>query len=228
LPLARRFSPSVQHRVEPHVLMGARMARRRGAPLIASETGDAEHVALMGGLESSLGDRHAAELDVAGGLLGRTEAPEAVVSAELGADARWLAASVLSIWRAEADEAPVTFAEARFGRETRLHASAHAEGPGDVFASEARWARGADWQLAPTPWFVSDGWSGGASLTLPVTRLLSTRVGSEHDLTRGRWLAANASLAYRHPCGCLSALAWGGRRVGRGGFDAGLGVDLMP
>jgi hypothetical protein len=33
---------------------------------------------------------------------------------------------------------------------------------------------------------------------------------------------------YRHACGCIALSAFGSTRRGRGGFDAGLALDLMP
>ena len=41
-------------------------------------------------------------------------------------------------------------------------------------------------------------------------------------------LAVRSFARYRHGCGCLAVAAFGSKRTGRAGFDAGLTLDLMP
>jgi hypothetical protein len=41
-------------------------------------------------------------------------------------------------------------------------------------------------------------------------------------------LAVRSFARYRHACRCVAVAAFGSRRLGRGGFDAGLTLDLMP
>jgi hypothetical protein len=41
-------------------------------------------------------------------------------------------------------------------------------------------------------------------------------------------LALHAFARYRHGCSCFAVAAFGSSRTGRGGFDAGLSLDLMP
>jgi hypothetical protein len=68
----------------------------------------------------------------------------------------------------------------------------------------------------------------GAELAIPWASWLTSEFGGDYDATADELLAVSSSLSYRHPCGCLSAVAWAGHRVGRDGFDAWLGVHLLP
>ena len=71
----------------------------------------------------------------------------------------------------------------------------------------------------------------GAELTLAVASVLLVGAGADLDPAGDgdrRLLAARSFARYRHACGCVAVAAFGSARQGRGGFDAGLSLDLMP
>lgn len=72
------------------------------------------------------------------------------------------------------------------------------------------------------------GWSLGVDAGLGWTRWLASSVTSDWDLQRREYVSLGKALGYRHPCGCLSAQAGVSRRIGRGGVDAAVTVDLLP
>ncbi len=52
--------------------------------------------------------------------------------------------------------------------------------------------------------------------------------GADIDPIANELLAVRSFARYRHPCGCVAVAGFGSARKGRGGFDAGVALDLMP
>jgi hypothetical protein len=73
-----------------------------------------------------------------------------------------------------------------------------------------------------------EGLTTGAELTLAVASVLQVGGGADLDPVTEDLLAVRGFARYRHSCGCIALSAFGARRRGRGGFDAGLALDLMP
>lgn len=77
-------------------------------------------------------------------------------------------------------------------------------------------------------YLATDGWSGGAELSIPWSRAVRSIVRADADITAPRLLAAKGSIHVAHPCGCFALVASGGYRLGRGGPDLALALDLAP
>lgn len=122
-------------------------------------------------------------------------------------------------------------ARARLGRPDRVTLRIEAAAQNDLGAGEARAI--ADGSAAALPGealelLAEAGFSGAAELGVPWTRSLRTSVRADADLTAGELLALQGVLSYRHPCGCLGFTAAGAHRLGRGGVDIALSIDLLP
>lgn len=224
LPLLRRFA-RLAHLLEPR--LSARVERR--------QTGEEQGSQLLlatAGLASALGSGPrggAARAELTAGVAGELEAPEPVAAAELGADARWIGLRVRGVAE-PADGGAEATARLRLGarsgtqltgfveaRSEELLGPAHAQASTDVLP--AFHERGA---------YDRSGVTTGAELTLELWSALWLTGGADVDALEQELLAVRSSARYRHACGCFAVAGFGSRRVGRGGFDAGLSVDLMP
>jgi hypothetical protein len=236
LPLGRAFGDApdpLLHRIEPFVEGGVRggLVRQNAAAPIDVVDPLADERVMLGsaGLETALGrwgDRSALELSVRGGWVGRFSAPERVAAASLAGDARWAALRVDAA--AAEHQAQVGRGVIRLGPRDGLFTSLHAEARRDTEPLLARALVARSWDDPGAGWLDSRGVSAGGDVGIPWTRWLASSAGADADVGRRRWLAVRGALGYRHPCGCLSLLASAGRRVGRGGFDAEITLDLMP
>jgi hypothetical protein len=73
------------------------------------------------------------------------------------------------------------------------------------------------------------GLTTGAELTLAIPATdVQLGGGADLDPLLEQLLAVRSFARYRHACACFAVAAFGSSRVGRGGFDAGLTLDLMP
>jgi len=72
------------------------------------------------------------------------------------------------------------------------------------------------WDAPLTPYFAMSGWATSGTVGVPWTTLLGSLATVDYDLTHDTLLAVRGALAYRHPCGCLAVIVWGGSRLGRG------------
>jgi hypothetical protein len=122
-------------------------------------------------------------------------------------------------------------ARARLGRLDGVTLRIEAAAQNDLGAGEARAI--ADGSAASLPGeelelLAEAGFSGAAELGVPWTRAVRTSVRADADLTAGELLALQGVLTYRHPCGCLGFAAAGAHRLGRGGVDLALSIDLVP
>lgn len=236
LPLVRSFGAGpdpLRHRVEPFVNGGARAALHRGGrPAFDTlPAPDEPLLRVAAGLDTTLGRfaaRDALRLTLLGGEVGPTEDLTALGSGRLIADTTLFGASVESTWDVDTTRQPTTLARLRLGRPDDVHVSGHVESRGDVEPVLARWLSADDFSEPPLGWLSDSGVSAGGEIGVTWTRWLASSVGSEHDLSARKLLAVRGSIGYRHPCGCLAVLAWAGKRVGRGGADAWLSLDLMP
>jgi hypothetical protein len=238
LPFARAFADDpdpLLHRVEPFVEGGARGGVVRQSPFAPLEVVDpyvSERVVLAtAGIETALGRwgaRSAVELSARAGWVGPATAPERMAALGLSGDAEWAALRVDAAASADHHDAAVARARIRLGRRDGLHTLLHAEGRRDAEPLLARTLFSSSWDQPAAGFLDARGLSAGGELMVPWTRWLATSVGADVDVTDSRWLAVRGALGYRHPCGCLAALGSAGRRVGRGGFDAELVLDLMP
>src|SRR6185369_2884959 len=73
-----------------------------------------------------------------------------------------------------------------------------------------------------------EGLTTGADLTISLASVLWVGGGADVDPLDEKLLAVRSFARYRHGCGCVALGAFGSKRTGRGGFDAGMTLDLMP
>jgi len=223
LPLLRRFQ-TLHHFVAPEVL--GRFERQHWDG--RGET----HLHTTGGLTTALGAgprAAAARLRLAGGVAGTPDDVEPVAEASLSADARLLGVrlSGLAAPRERTAEATArlrlgarggttltSYAEAR---SERAPAITPADASGDVLPSFHELGA-----------YDREGLTTGVELTLALASVLHLGAGADLDPISEDLLAVRSFARYRHGCGCIAVGAFGSARRGRGGFDAGLALDLMP
>lgn len=226
LPLLRRFE-SVSHLIEPE--LSGRAERQYFS-------GDGEsRVLATGGLTTalgSLGRGMAARLRVAGGAGGLADDVKPLALASLSADARVIGLRFSGVAEPEGRAAEGT-ARLRVGARGGTALIAYAEGRTQrvpVFTPSE-----ATGDLVPTFHDLGaldrEGLSTGADLTIALASALWVGGGADVDPSEkghAELLAVRGFARYRHACGCVALAAFGGKRQGRGGFDAGLSLDLMP
>ena len=227
LPLLRRFDNGMSHLVSPELL--GRVERQYW------DGGAENHVTTTGGITTALGSgpRGAAlRLRAAAGWSGAPDALEPVTVAALSSDARLVGLRITGVAEPRARNAEAT-ARLRLGarggtaltsyaeaRTERAPAIAPGETNGDVLPSF--------YELGA---YDRAGLTTGAELTLGLASFLLVGGGADVDPAADgdrRLLAAHSFARYRHACGCVAVAAFGSARQGRGGFDAGLSLDLMP
>jgi hypothetical protein len=225
LPLLRRFA-TVSHLVAPELL--GRFERQ-----YSDGNGDSR-ISTTAGITSALGTiarGAAARLRLAAGWAGalHDDTLEPVTEASLGADARLLGMRVSGVAQPRARTAEAT-ARLRLGARSGTTLTSYAE---------ARTRRGpsvtaANAQGDVLPSFHEngaydrEGLTTGAELTLALGKVLQVGAGVDIDAVSQDLLAVRSFARYRHACGCVALGAFGSERRGRGGFDAGLALDLMP
>jgi hypothetical protein len=116
-------------------------------------------------------------------------------------------------------------ASARVGSTSGLHLAVHVAERDGVDPSVARAL--VDPAYEPASGFLAfSGWTGGARAGLPLGSRVSVRGGTEVDLDARALVAAVAALEVHDPCNCLVARLSAAHRIGRGGVDVWLSVDL--
>lgn len=223
LPLVRRFG-ALSHVLSPSVT--ARWERRH------SEQGGGDAVVASLGVTTALGSglRGAAtQLRLAGGVAGTASSPAPVAEAELGSDSRWLGLRLrgLSDLREGAAE---TTARVRVGARGAAALSGFVEARTEAVPELSPQQAGGD-VLPPFReggGYDRAGLTSGGELTFPLWSVLLLSAGIDVDAVERELLAVRSFARYRHPCGCFAVAAFGNQRLGRGGFDAGLSLDLMP
>jgi hypothetical protein len=179
------------------------------------------------------GARASAALDAAAGLVGSLPGSgsaartDGVVRAGLSAQAAVLslradAARVLS----GVDSRGGAFsAYARVGSRGGLHAGAHVAERDGVDPVLARAL--VDPTLEPASgFFAATGWTGGADAGVPLGPRITVRGGADADLTARELVAVGGAIELHDPCGCVVVRANGAERIGRGGVDVWLSIDL--
>ncbi len=235
LPLVREIGrrDPLLHRLEPFVRGGGRYVRSRGALPVVEPLALESSAHASAGLETGLGRyaaRAGATLSVEGGAASAGEELEPVASAQLIADAQSFAfgsAAYATAGQNDHERGISASARARVGRIDALHVGASVDGRAGADTSAARLAT-ADLDGPLNQLFDRPGVSVGGELGVPLTVWLASAIGADYDLSADELTGVRGSVGYRHPCGCLAALAWAGHRLGRDGVDAWLTVDLLP
>jgi hypothetical protein len=172
------------------------------------------------------GSQAAAEADLVGGVVGSDEGAFPALRARAAAGGTWagLRVDFARIVGSTADGGAFV-AGARIGPAAGLHLAAHvAERDGiDPLIARAL----VDAPLEPASGFLAGpGWTGGARLAVPIGSRITTRGGADVDLDAQELVAAAFSLELHDPCNCVVVRATASHRIGRGGVDAWLAVDL--
>lgn len=240
LPLARDFAsddpgdPWV-HRTEPRLEVAALADHTSDVLVVPAGRGmllpDGEAFVAAAGWSNSVGrwgSRASGELDVSGGAVGELQGQPTLpaLRARAAATGEWLAlrgdfARVFAPGAAGG----ALMARARIGPETGLNVGADiAERDGvDPLVARAL----VDAPLEPASGFLdATGWTGGARVAVPLGPRITTRAGADVDLDTGDLVAALASLELHDPCDCVVVRATASHRIGRGGVDVWLTVDL--
>lgn len=236
LPLARAFGAGEDpwvHRLEPLIDAGARLGAHRGRPsaLDAAPLGDLGLGAV--GLDTALGrygSREALELSLRAGGTSEldTDSIDPALAGALAIDTEHAGASLESVARPDSERALYAAGSVRVGRADGLHLETHAAGTTHAQPVLARELTSDHFAWPDRPYLDRPGWSLGSRAGVPWTKQIASAFAWEADLSQGTWLAWRSSLAYRHPCGCFAVLGRAGQRLGRGGFDADVTLDLMP
>ncbi len=173
------------------------------------------------------GSRSSAEADVVAGVVGGDAGPFPVLRATAAAGGTWVGmhADFARLLSPSSDVGGVFVARARIGPGSGLHLTAHvAERDGiDPIVARAL----VDAPLEPASGFLAaPGWTGGARLGVPLGARITTRGGADVDFEVREIVAAVAALELHDPCNCVVVRATASHRIGRGGVDAWLAVDL--
>jgi hypothetical protein len=174
------------------------------------------------------GSRAAAEVDLLGGVVGNAGGVFPAVRARAAAGGDWLGLRVDFARVAVGstfDAGGAFVAAARVGPGSGLHLAAHVAERDGIDPMVARAL--VDAPLEPASGFLAaPGWTGGARLAVPLGRRITTRGGADVDFDQRQLVAAVGSLELHDPCNCVVVRATASHRIGRGGVDAWLAVDL--
>ena len=223
LPLLRRFT-SMDHLLAPELL--GRFERRY------QNSTDENRLSTTAGITTALGRgprAAAARLRLAAGWAGVPGELEPVTEASLGSDAHFLGLRLSGVAQPRAHAAEAT-ARLRLGARGGSALTSYVE----ARTPRALAVTGADAQGDVLPGFHElgsydrEGLTTGAELTVALGSVLQLGAGADIDARRRDLLAVRSFARYRHACGCIALSAFGSERRGRGGFDAGLALDLMP
>ncbi len=84
-----------------------------------------------------------------------------------------------------------------------------------------------DAPLEPAAGFLTaQGSTGGAGVVIPWSRMITTSLGADGDLTQRELVAARAGVELRDRCGCLTLRVLGSHRLAREGVDVWLALDF--
>jgi len=172
------------------------------------------------------GSRAAAEADVVGGAVGSDSGASPVLRARATAGGAWVGLRVdLARVAGAAGTGGAFVAGARVGPGTGLHLSAHVAERDGIDPVVARVL--VDAPLEPASGFLAaPGWTGGARLGVPIGSRVTARGGADVDVDARELVAAVGAIELHDPCGCVVVRATASHRIGRGGVDAWVSVDL--
>jgi hypothetical protein len=239
-PLVRSFPSDddapIVHVIEPSA-EGAAMAAhtsgeywsQTGRPVAL---GDGRAAVASGGLRTAWGR-----------LLARSGAS---LSGAVGAasSSNWPQARSVARWRASwssryvglgaegaaflANRGQVTIGQARVGDRNDMYLGVRVAGRTGVEPVLARALGTASAREPSGGWLATEGWSAGAEIGGRPIRAVTTTAGIDQDVSSRTLLGLRGSIAYQHPCRCLSVGAFAAHRLGREGVDFWVSIDLAP
>lgn len=240
LPLARAYvSPDSGdpwvHTTEPRAEVAAIASRASDVLVVPAGRGatvpDGSAWIAAAGWSNALGrwgTRAAAEADVVGGAVGSDHGASPALRARVTAGGPWLGLRMdLARIRIAAGTGAggALVASARVGPGSGFHFAVHVAERDGVDPTVARAL--VDAPLEPSSGFLAaPGWTGGARLAVPIGARITTRGGADVDIDARELVAAVGSIELHDPCNCVVVRATASHRIGRGGIDAWLSVDL--
>jgi hypothetical protein len=223
VPLLRRYA-SVDHLVAPELL--GRLERQYW-------DGTAENrLSATGGVVTAVGAgarAAAARVRLAAGWAGAPDELEPVTEASLASDTRLFGLRVAGVAEPALRAAEAT-ARLRLGARGGTALTGYVEARTERAPSVPSTSSSGD--VLPSfhelGAYDREGLTTGAELTLALGSVVQLGGGADVDPLSEDLLAVRSFARYRHACGCIALAAFGSARQGRGGFDAGLALDLMP
>ena len=246
LPLVREYTSADApdpwvHRTEPRVEAAVLAAQTDGVLVVPAGRGAPDAIgretAWIGaaGWSNTVGrsgSRASMDVDVVGGALGDggEVRPLLRARATMGGPILGLQADFARVLRlpsldASAQPGGAFIASARIGPSSGLHLRAHAAERDGVDPYVARALVDVPFEAA-SGFLSAPGWTGGADLGVPFGPRITARGGADLDLDAGELVAALGSLELHDPCNCVVVRATAAHRIGRGGIDAWVSVDL--
>jgi hypothetical protein len=149
------------------------------------------------------------------------------IRARASADALWLGlrAEFARVLGPSAQAGGALLANVRMGPASGLHLATHVAQRDGIDPILARAL--VDPSLEPAAGFLAaGGWTGGARAALPLGSRVTAWGGADVDLGAHELVAALGSLELHDPCRCLVVRASAAHRIGRGGVDVWVSVDL--
>ena len=246
LPLVREYSSADApdpwvHRTEPRVEAAVLAAQTDGVLVVPAGRGapdttgrEAAWIGAAGWYNSVArsGSRASLDVDVAGGAIGDEGGVRPLLRARatvggplVGLHADFARVVQLPSLDAAAQAGGAFIASARIGPSSGLHLAAHAAERDGVDPYVARALVDVPFDAA-SGFLSAPGWTGGAGLGVPFGPRITARGGADVDLDAGELVAALGSLELHDPCNCVVVRATAAHRIGRGGVDAWVSVDL--
>ena len=238
LPLARGYPSSEEtdpwiHTTEPRLEAAAGASHERGVLLPEgrlSPIPDGGAWVAGGGWTNIVGRwgaRTAVELDETVGAVGDDRHVAPAIRARASADLLWLGlrAEFARVLGPSAQAGGALLANIRMGPASGLHLATHVAQRDGIDPILARAL--VDPSLEPAAGFLAaGGWTGGARAALPLGSRATASGGADADLGAHELVAALGSLEIHDPCRCVVVRASAAHRIGRGGVDVWVSVDL--
>ena len=239
LPLARSYpSPDATdpwvHTTEPHLEVAAGASRDSGVLMPVGRLTpipDGWAWVVGGGWANVVGRwgaRTTAELDETLGVVGDDRHAVPALRARGSVDAPWLGLGAeLARVVGSLQAGGALLANLRLGPASGLHVATHVAQRDGIDPILARAL--VDPSLEPpTGFLAARGWTGGARAALPLGSRVTAQGGADVDMGARELVAALGSLELHDPCRCVILRATAAHRIGRGGLDVWVSVDLPP
>lgn len=243
LPLVRAFgsadaSDPWRHRIAPAIGARALAASAPASAIVPHHRSLAivrGHAwAADGTLGTDLGRwgvRKAISLWWRGGVIGDAADVLGASSARIAGELGWVAlsaqAAVTADPSARAQSGRAGSTNVRVGKRDGLRIGVNAAHRSGVDPAKARLLEDSE-SSAGLGYVARSGWTGGAGLVVPWSRLVSTLGRVDMDLESKSLIAARAGVEIRDRCDCLALRLVGANRMGREGVDVWLGIDFAP
>ena len=166
------------------------------------------------------------QVELRGGLVSTVGSQSTAAAIRSRASGKWIGAGSDIVWAER--NTWMSSSRLRLGDVQSADMTIRVEGRTKADWVPARWLTDEAWVAALSPWLVRGGWTSIAETAVSPTDWLAVNGGIGGDLSAQALLFDYASIAFRHPCGCLAISTIVSERLGRSGWDAWGMLDLMP